>query len=45
MNITPIHPDDVEHVDIGSPTQLRPARRTLGRRSPSRRTLGFRPGG
>ena len=43
MNITPIHPDDVEGLDIASPTQPHPTRRTLGRRGfPSRRTLGRR---
>lgn len=43
MNITPIHPDDVERVETGPHTQPYPARRTLGRRvGPSRRTLGRR---
>ena len=46
MNITPIHPDDVELVASENPTGLVVARRTLGRRPPgSRRTLGARRGG
>ena len=43
MNITPIHPDDVESVVTDHPTGEPGARRTLGKRPPgSRRTLGKR---
>jgi hypothetical protein len=42
MNITPIHPHDLERDEVGPGAQLCQARRTLGRRSPSRRTLGRR---
>jgi hypothetical protein len=39
MNITPIHPDDVESVETGPDERERTTRRTLGFRKPSRRTL------